>query len=193
MTLTSLKNTEIYIPEAYIISCEQKWPCVTGVDLYNNSKLGFWCIKIHSDSIFWSHFFFASFGNFFFVFLYSVLLVFITIFFFPLFFLLHISWGKGGEGNSWERIKDQRITSNFTERFTSISVYILRRFALPHYSGANGRGKGSGRCLRCELGMPCKSSMECLGMSTAYKGMGAYEIISNLATNMHIFCRFSLQ
>lgn len=112
MTLTSLKNTEIYIPEAYIISCEQKWPCVTGVDLYNNSKLGFWCIKIHSDSIFWSHFFFASFGNFFFfVFLYSVLLVFITIFFFPLFFLLHISWGKGGGGELMG--KDKGPKDNF--------------------------------------------------------------------------------
>lgn len=127
------------------------------------------------------------------MFLYSVLLVFITIFFFHYSSCCTLAGVKGGEGNSWERIKDQRITSNFTERFTSISVYFLRRFALPHYSGANGRGKGSGRCLRCELGMPCKSSMECLGMSTAYKGMGAYEIISNLATNMHIFCRFSLQ
>lgn len=141
MTLTSLKNTEIYIPEAYIISCEQKWPCVTGVELYNNSKLGFWCIKIHSDSTFWSHFFFASFcyNKFFlFFFLFSI------ISFLSLFFFLYSSCctlaGRKGEGDSWEGIKDQRITSNFTERFRSISVYILQRFALPHYTGANGKG-----------------------------------------------------
>lgn len=100
MTLTSLKNTEIYIPEAYIISCEQKWPCVTGVELYNNSKLGFWCIKIHSDSTFWSHFFFASFcyNKFFlFFFLFSII-SFLSLFFFSLFFLLHISWEEGGRG-----------------------------------------------------------------------------------------------